>query len=62
MQSLLSRSLFLMLLLAAQLNLYSSVPALGKSKALATTGKSAITFINESGVPALVKLVEPNRR
>ncbi|MEP7338404.1 MAG: hypothetical protein ABI977_11770 [Acidobacteriota bacterium] len=54
-------SLCLALFLAGILKLSLIAPALGKSEVLIETGKSTITLINKSGVPALVKLVGPTK-
>src|SRR5215210_3582922 len=61
MRRLKSHSRWLAMLLAAMLGFSQIAPALGKSEVFAATDKSTITFINKSGVPALVKLVGPTK-
>lgn len=61
MRYLKSHSRWLVMLLAAMLGSSLIAPALGKSEVFAATDKSTITFINKSGVPALVKLVGPTK-
>jgi len=65
MRYLKSHSWWLVMLLAVMLGLGLLAPVSGKSEVFAAsttaTDKSTITFINKSGVPALVKLVGPTK-